>query len=207
MFLTPAMKQQVIRSYGNFRVGGATGLLTGAAGASDIVSFRWGSTTKDCIVWWVRWWWYLTTGFTGAQLSDHALYKAQGFSGSPSGGTSLVPAAGMQKRKTSHADSALTAFQIATTGALTVGTRTLDSLPMIQRGAWCIAGAGNLAQLAEKIDMPDPDSALLYLTTNEGFVIQNITAMGAGGVQKFQCEVGWSEILPDAMFMPDNLTV
>ncbi len=206
MFMTPALKKQIVRAYGSFRVCGATNLLTAAGAASDIVSFRWGSTTKDCIVWWIRWWWYLTTAFTNAQISDHALYKAKAFSVSPSAGLSLVPAAGQNKRKTSHAHSALTAFQISDTGALTAGTRTLETLPMIQRGAWCPA-TPTLAQLGEKVDMPDPDPALLYLATNEGFVIQNITAMGAAGVQKLMCEVAWSEIIPDAMFASDDLSV
>lgn len=203
MFLTPKLKEAVIRSFGNFQVSGATGLLTIAAAGSDIASFRWGSTTKDCIVWYVRWWWYLTVGFTAAQISNHALYKATGFSASPSGGTDLVPAAGQSKSKTSHAHSDLTAFQIATTGALTAGTRTLDALPRSQRGAWC--AAATLQQLAEPV--PGPATDALYLTANEGWVIQNIAVMGAAGVQKFHVEVAWSEIVPDAMFMPDNLTV
>lgn len=206
MFLTPSLKQQVVKPYGNFRVCGATGALTAAGGASDIVSFRWGSTTKDCIVWWARWWWFVSTGFTGAQMVDHALYRATIFSGSPSGGTDLVPAAGQAMRKTGMRNSDLTAFQISTTGALTAGTRTLDALPMVRRGAWCAAATAGVV-LAEKIDMPDSDPALLYLKANEGFVIQSITAMGAAGVIRLHCEVAWSEIVPDAMYMQDDLTI
>lgn len=206
MYLVPTHKAQVIRAFGNFRVCGASGALTTAGAASDVVSFRWGSAVKDCVVWWARWWWFTSTGFTAAQIVDHALYKAQGFTASPSGGTSLVPAAGQQMRKTGMRASDLTAFQIATTGALTAGTRTLDALPMIWRGAWCAAATAGVV-LQEKVDMPDPDPALLYLTKDEGFVIQNVTLMGAAGVIKYMCEVAWSEIVPDAMFLPDNLTV
>ncbi len=103
-------------------------------------------------------------------------------------------------------NSDLTAFQISTTGALTAGTRTLDTNPIVRRGAWCPTTTAGVV-LAEKVDMPDPDPALLYLTKDEGFVIQNVTAMGAAGVIKFMVEVAWSEIVPDAMYMPDNLTV
>jgi hypothetical protein len=203
MFLTPKLKEQVVRSYGNFQLTGVTGLLTVAAAGSDIASFRWGSTTKDCIVWFVRWWWYLTTGFTAAQISNHALYKATAFSVSPSGGTDLLPAAGASRRNSKQASSDLTAFQIATTGALTTGTRTLDALPTMQRGAWC--AAATLQQLAEPV--PGPAWEPLYLTTNEGWVIQNIAVMGAAGVQKFHVEVAWSEIVPDSMYLPNELAI
>jgi len=205
MFLTPSQKQGYIRSQGNFKVAGATGLLTVAGAASDIVSFRWGSAVLDCIVWYVKWWWYLTTGFTAAQISDHALYKATGFSVSPSGGSSLVPAAGQNKRKTTHNNSLLTAFQISTTGALTTGTRVVETVPMIVRGGWC--AAATLAQLGEQVMPPDPDYPIMYLTADEGWVIQNITAMGAAGVQKFQVECAWSEIKPDSLYLPDTLTI
>ena len=201
MYLTPAKRNAYVRPGGNYQVAGATGLLTIAAAASDIVSFRWADTTQDCVVWWIKWWWYLTVGFTAAQISDHALYKAKLFSASPSGGTSLLPAVGQNMMKTGQQNSLLTAFQISTTGALTTGTRTLETQPLLTRGAWCVAAT--LKQLEEPVGTPLMEP--LYLTANEGWVIQNITTMGAAGVQKFHVAVAWSEIAKDSMYIADEL--
>ena len=203
MIQTPAFSQRMIKAQGNYRVAGFSGALTGAGAASDIVSFRWGSTTLDCIIWWIKWYWNVTTGFTGAQVVDHALYFARKFTGSPSGGTDLKPAAGMSMKRTSYPSSALTAFQIAGAGALTIGTRTLDTNPLMSRGANVLAAG--LQGLPDSPNQFDPDLGGLYLTQDEGFVLQNVTAMGAAGVIKLGFEVAWSEIVKDAMFIPDNL--
>ena len=202
MVLIPTLKPWAVKAFGNYRVAGVTGLLTAAGAASDIASFRWGSTTKDCVVWAVNWSWWVQTGFTAGQIVDHAMYKAKAFTASPSGGTSLLPATGGQKKKTSHADSVLTAFQIATTGALTTGTRTLESLPIAYRSYWCPTTTAGVV-LPDVGPTLDPDFGVLYLTKDEGLVIQNPTAMGAAGIIVLELTVAWSEIVPDSLFQTD----
>lgn len=203
MVLAPVLKPWVVKSQGNFRVAGMSGLYTAAGGASDIVSFRWGSTTRDCVIWAIDWSWWVQTGFTAGQIVDHSLFRAKNFTASPSGGTNLVPAAGGNKNKSSHDNSVLTAFQIATTGALTTGTRTLDSLPIAYRSYWAPTTTEGVVLPAIGTIL-EPDFGAMYLTANEGFVIQSTTAMGAAGVIVFEVNAAWSEIKPDSLYINDG---
>lgn len=213
MYHTPVLKTRNVKSQGDFQVSAITGLVTVVTGGAghDIMSFRWASLTVDCIVWWVKWKFQVTTGFTAGQYVQHSLYRATAFSTSPSGATSLVPAVGSNMRKMGMNDSVLTAFQLATTAELTAGTRTLDTLPMRTRGLWC--PTTTIIEMSEDIN-PMPTSGgnpgyLFYLTSGgtaangQGFVLQNDVTMGAAGVIKLTVEVAWSEIKPDNMYVDD----
>src|SRR5207249_5323115 len=70
----------------------------------------------------------LGTGFT-AGLGLFEAFRATGFTASDTGGTAVTPAAGKAKRRTSHADSALTDLRQSSTATLSAGTRTLDTQP------------------------------------------------------------------------------
>jgi hypothetical protein len=213
VYFTPVLKSWGVKSLGDFQVGAATGLVTVVTGGAghDIMSFRWASLTVDCIVWWVKWKWYVTTGFTAGQEVQHSLYRATAFSVSPSAATSLVPATGNQMRKMGMADSVLTAFQIATTGEITAGTRTLDANPVRTRSLWC--PTTTIVEMSEDVNpMPaivGAPSYLFYLTSNgvaangQGFVLQNDITMGAAGVIKLNVEVCWSEIEPASLSVND----
>jgi hypothetical protein len=207
-FHVPALKPRAIKCYGSYQVASPTGSVSGQTGGAghDVLSFRWASLTVDCIVWWVKWQFNVTTGFTAGQYVQHSLYKARIFSASPSGATSIVPATGDQKRHDSMADSVLTAFQIATTGDITIGTRTLEAKPMRTRGLWC--PTTTIVQQAEDIT-PAQQPYLMLLTANgaaatgQGFVLQNDVTLGAGGVITLNVEVCWSEIKPDSFWTDD----
>ena len=209
MFYYPALKPRAIKAVGSYQVASPTGSVTTQTGGAghDILSFRWASTTLDCIVWWVKWQFNVITGFTAGQYVQHSLYKARVFSVSPSAATSLIPATGDQKRHDSMADSALTAFQIATTGDITIGTRTLEAKPMRTRGLWC--PTTTVVQQAEDIT-PAQQPYLMLLTSGgaaangQGFVLQNDVTMGAAGVIIVNVEVCWSEIKPDSFYADDS---
>jgi hypothetical protein len=214
MFFTPVLKPWAVKSQGDFQVSSVTGLVTTVTGGAghDVMSFRWASLTVDCIVWWVKWKFYVTTGFTAGQIVSHSLYRASAFSVSPSGATSLVPAVNSNMRKMGMTDSVLTAFQLATTAELTPGTRTLDGNPMRTRSLWC--PTTTIVEQSEDIN-PMPTGGgnpgyLFYLTSNgaaaagQGFVLQNDVTMGAAGVIKIVVEVAWSEIAPAGLFVADT---
>jgi hypothetical protein len=208
MTCTPIKKKQVVRSRADFTVSSYTGLVTLVAAAGDIFSLRWADTTYDCIIWWLKWWWYTTTGFTAAQWVDHSLYIARAFSVSPSTATSILPTAGMNKKKTSMPHSLVTAMQLATTGAIGVpGTYVIDDKPIRTRGILAPAGAAAFIGLPEMVPIHEDDNYLAYLKANEGIILRNSTTMGAGGVIKLGVELSWSEILPDALTMSDDLSV
>src|SRR5271154_1841445 len=75
-----------------------------------------------------------TTAFTTAQETSVNAYLASAFTASDSAGTTGIPVAGQNSLlQVSEAAqvSAFTSIQIATTAALTPGTRTVDSIPFI----------------------------------------------------------------------------
>jgi hypothetical protein len=208
MFYNPAIAPRGIKSRGDFKLVGSTGSVTVVTGgaAHDIVSFRWASILYDCVIWYVRWKFYVTTGFTAGQEVQHSLYRARGWSVSPSGSTSLLPAVGEQMKNPEMADSALTAFQISAAAEIvTPGTRTLDALPLMTRGLWCPT-----TTIVEQTEASvPPDGYLLYLhapiaALGQGFVLQNDITMGAAGVIKLNFEVAWSEVALGSLRADDS---
>jgi hypothetical protein len=169
---------------------------------------RWSNLTLDCIVWYVRWWWYVTTGYTGGQVTQHSLYRLRGYSAVDSGMTSMIPASGEQKMKSQMADSVMGDMRICTTGVITAGTRTVETLPLMTKGLWC--------PTTTIVSLPEPPagvvgkSYLAYLSANgaaalsEGLVLQNDISMGAAGVIKLNLEICWSEIKPDSLRVDDT---
>jgi hypothetical protein len=207
MFYNPAIPLRGIKSRADFKVLGTTGLVTVVTGGAghDIVSFRWASVLYDCVIWYVKWYFYVTTGFTAGQEVQHSLYRARAFSASPSGATSLLPAVGEGMKNSEMADSALTAFQISTTGEVTAGTRTLDALPIQTRGLWC--PTTTVVQQTDAFAPPDGYLLYLHATTaalGQGFVLQNDITMGAAGVIKLNFEVAWSEVALGTMRADDS---
>ena len=126
----------------------------------------------------------VTTGFTAAQQLQVALTVARAFTVSDSAGTAIAFTGSNQKHRTSLATPTSLDCRIATTTALTAGTRTLDALPLGLVSCWCTAaGVGSLIG-------PSPNNLLqhdtgdypLVLAQNEGAVITLPLVMGAGGV-------------------------
>jgi hypothetical protein len=186
---------------GHYSVAAESGALTGVAAAGAVFSFR-APPTGVALVKKVRAGWILTTAYTTAQVTDFDIVKCTGFTASDSGGTTLTPAAqtqtGTNRMRTAFMNSsALSDLRIATTGALSAGTKVQDPLPfsVLPYGA---QGASNTA-LVTGVSLTD-----LYIQNalsghpevfgpNEGFNVRAVTAMGAAGVIKFYLIVEWVE--------------
>ena len=87
-------------------------------------------------------------------------------------------------------------MRIASTAALTAGTRTLDSQALSVSHGWggsvlLTTGAYQPQQIIMYENLPG-DTPLI-LQSNEGIVINNIVAMGAGGVFTVAVNVEWTE--------------
>lgn len=184
---------------GFYRLGGASGALTGAGANTPVFSFRWGSDTHLALVIAFNWWWFTSTVFTAAQIVDHALLIARGFSGSDSGGTALTPATNDGKKRTAYSISKVTDVRISSTAALTPGTRTLDAKHQAARGAWSGAVGASLPPGVAGLWMPMEGEEPIILAQNEGLILHNLTAMGAAGIIKLYVDLAWIEV-PIASF-------
>ena len=158
-----------------------TGALTGVAANGPIFSFR-NLAANPIIVRRVGVGFICTTAFTAAQIVDFGLIVARAFTTADSGGTTVAITGSTNKHRTSLATLTSAQAFVSTTGVLTAGTRTLDTNIMAVNGAWIGAIGAALAPSANNLFSHDPEDYPLVLAQNEGFIIQNLTAMGAAGV-------------------------
>ena len=201
-FAAGRFAQRPIEQLGTYLVGTATGAYTGVGANTPLFSMRFvaGSAgqAQIAIIQRVTINFVLTTLFTAAQQVAFGAYVARSFTGSDSGGTQIVMSGNNQKARTSMTTSQIATggdMRIASTAALTTGTRTLDSLSFAYANAW-----GGGALLTTSIQ---PQQLTLYenfagdspivLASNEGIVINNIVAFGAGGVATIVVNIEWVE--------------
>jgi hypothetical protein len=175
---------------GYFTVSGASGALTGVAANGPVFSFR--NTGSNLIL--VRRLsigFVTTTAFTTAQGLDYQMLRANSFTGSDSGGTALFTA-GQNKHRNSFTNiTSAPDIRISSTGALTAGTRTLETAGMGIAGGSSTA-VGTSMQASDLLRYDSGDYPLV-LAQNEGFVVTNGIAMGAAGVIRLQVSVEYAE--------------
>ena len=178
-----------------YSIGAQSGLLTGVAAAGALFSFR-NAATTPVMVRRVGVGFIATTGFTAMQKLDWGLIVARAFTASDTGGTPIVLTGSNAKMRTSLATITSVDCRIATTGALTAGIKTLDANHLSQMAGFAAAaGLGViLAPSASNLLQHDTGDYPLVLAQNEGINIQNLTAMGAGGVGVLYVNVELAEV-------------
>lgn len=187
---------EVVGAYGIRLVSGA---VTGVAANAPIWSFRY-TGSGLLVVLRVELASMVTTAFTAAQLVDYELLVARSFSASDTTGTAAILTGNNGKMRTIQATTALGDCRIGTTGALTAGTRTLDSQGIGYVNFWAnAAGAGFYGNAPPFLYTPGPQEYPVILANNEGLVINNITAMGAAGVLKLAVIVRYLELASGAL--------
>ena len=169
---------------------GASGALTGVAAAGPVFSFR-NTGANPNLIRRIHASYIVTTAFTMGQGLCFSALKAIGFSASDTGGTALYTA-GQNKLRTSFTNIASAPdIRIATTAALTAGTRTLETVALgsINGNAGSLGvNGGNLVYEFLPGDYP------LTLAQNEGFIVTNDFAMGAAGVIRLVGGVTFAEV-------------
>jgi hypothetical protein len=176
---------------GSFLAGLAGTTAAGPAAGANLASLRWTSATKLALIRRIRLELLVTTA-SSAGIPEIAAYVARSFSVSDSAGTAVTTSGDNLKRRQSLASTALATgdLRFATGGVLTAGTRTLDSLPIIQAMAPLAVGTG--VQWAEFGGAIEDEP--IVLAANEGLVIQNVAALTAG-IFRFHVQLEWDEIL------------
>lgn len=192
------LKPTPVGALGSYRVSGISGTMAaGLAGASEILQFRWTHATNLAIIENVQLdsAYDLTTGFT-IGTGRIMLRIARAWSADGSGGAALTPAAAMEKLRTSQGNSLVGAIRIATTAALTAGTKTLDTDPIGQAFAVLPAtvnvalfGTAPISLLDQGVSGPIHP---IVLAQNEGFVVQ--ATVPATGTWVFGLTLRWSEV-------------
>ena len=120
------------------------------------------------------------------------LYAARAFTAVDTGGTAGTLTGNNGKLRTSFPTTAVGQIMIANTGAMSAGTRTLDTDPLGSVSASTAATAG--ADLLAPVDLLAPKNAGDYpaiFATNEGFEIQ--ATVPATGTWTASVTVYWDE--------------
>lgn len=192
-----------VEQLGTYSVGAFTGAYTGAGANTPLFSMRFvagsAGSAQIAMIQRVTMSFVQTTAFTTAQQMGFGLLVARSFTGSDAGGTQIVVSGNNQKFRTSMQTSQIATngdMRIASTAALTAGTRTLDSQAVSVAHGW-----GGSVLLTTGMYQPQqitlyenfPGDTPLVLQSNEGIVINNIVAMGAGGVFTVAVNVEWTE--------------
>lgn len=182
---------------GYYQMSLKSGLVTGVASGDTIFSLRFVSAPKDGTPLRMQLKYFkvmalIQTAFATPQLCDFYAYAANNFTASDTGGTQVLPAAGEQKRNTNAQDSQFVAggdIRIATTGALGVGTRTLEAQPY--DSVQFMSAAGGLA-VPLALELNEHHVPLVF-EHNQGIVFKVGTAFGATGVMQFWFDFSWME--------------
>lgn len=176
-------------------IGSQTGGISGLAALAPIFAFR-NIGANPILVRRVGLSNITSPGYTAGQLIDFGLMFARNWTVSDSGGTAVALTGSNSKHRTSLATPTSVDCRIATTVALTGGTRTLDANHISQVGTLAATGVastniiGNLSNMFQH----DTGEYPLVLAQNEGLIIQNITAMGAGGAGRVYINMEFAEV-------------
>jgi hypothetical protein len=192
---------EILGSYG---ISGVSGLLTTVAASGIVFSFRWAPANSNlvCQIRRVEVGFSITTIFGTAQPLQYSMFVNRNFTVSASGGTGLTPsqatAQNMYKFKTAGAPTAFTNggdIRIASTGALSGGTRVQDTNPIGYVNAFATATTSDRQAFSSyPIYQHQFGDYPLTLAPNEGFEIQNAILMGASGVINLTVNVEWQEM-------------
>lgn len=186
---------EILGAYGLALTSGA---LTGVAAGATVFSFRWApaTTTQLCMVRRVEIGFSTVTAFTTAQSLQYSLQIARTWTANDSVGTTAsFTQTNTGKFRTTMPTSAFAGggqILIATTGAVTAGTRTLDSQAVAFTQGASTAVATTLTNTA--IHQHQSGDYPIIFAANEGFIINNVQAMGAAGVINLTVNVEWMEL-------------
>ena len=171
-------------------IGATSGAMTGVAANGPVFSFR-NTGTNLILIHRLQVGFVTTTAFTTAQALSYAVYRATGFTVSDSGGTALYTA-GQNKYRTSFTNiSSAPDIRIGSTGAVTAGTRTLDTVALGIAGGSSTAVGTSLQPTG--LITHDAGDYPVVLAQNEGLVMTNLIAMGAAGVINLHVNIEFSE--------------
>lgn len=181
---------------GQYRVMHLSGTMAaGLAANSEIFQLRWTDATRLCLINKV-----FLDGLAGSATAFAAgfakvdLLIARSWSSDGSGGTAATLTGNNAKLRTSMGSSLMGSIRGSSTGALTAGTKTLDSQGI---GVWAftIGTVANVIYAPDRIPLfqaLENNQHPIVLAQNEGIVVR--ATVPATGTWQFGISVDWCEI-------------
>lgn len=188
---------------GVYSVGATTGTMAaGLVANSEIFQFRYvTAASRICLVHTITVSAGANVAATAAALVAFRATVARSWTAAGTGGTRLTLSGDNAQLRTSMATSEVNDAGIATTGALTAGTKTLDTTDIgavavgIGTGAITVAANLNLLDDTQLFNAQDQGFHPLVLANQEGFVIRSgANAWPTGMTWHAAVRVVWSEV-------------
>ena len=181
---------------GRYHLAEFTGLMTGIAANGEIFQARWTDSTHLALIKYLRISYSVITGFTAAQELAFRADMVTGWSADGSGGTSITPGSTNLKRRISYPTSKFGSLRIATTGALTAGTKTINTQAIAAAVRKTMAAAATVQDSDFTVEVNfDFEGGPIILAQNEGLIVRNVIAMGAAGTIRGMISIRWEEAL------------
>ena len=205
----PVQISTLHRFEGAYRIASVSGVLTGVAAASSTAGFLWSmrwspagtsntGNIKFALIQRLRARMATIHGPTATQELGIDLIMARSYSASPTGGTSATLTTNNAKKRTAFPLTQMTDIQVGNTGALTAGTQTLDAQPIAQQSVSEVAFAATVQATPGPeilLTTQDMEEYPIVLAPNEGLIIRNTIAQGAGYTARLVVEVDWREAI------------
>lgn len=180
---------------GHYKLAAFSGLTTGMGANAPVFSFRWGDASRLCTIERLRVTATVVTGFTAAQEIALDAVIARAFTVADTSGTAITPTGSVNKARTSYGTTLVSDVRIATTAALTAGTRTLDANPFMAEASKTLAAAATVqdTRLEATFDTYGAQAHPIILAASEGIVVRSVIAQGAAGTVRWSVSMAWTE--------------
>jgi hypothetical protein len=194
---------------GHYRIAVPTGLTTGLTANAPIFAARWNSTTIRALITRLEVQAVLVTPFTAAQEITVAAYYARSWTAADTGGTSVTLTTPFNQQNSIADVAPIVTMNVATTAAITAGTRTLDGNALLWTSAAQTLAAASAGPLFtyDIFELNSADSqfplniqganalwqGIGTATGPEGIVVTCPVAQSAGGTVRYVIEMEWLE--------------
>lgn len=179
---------------GSYSVTGRTGVMAaGLAANAEIFQLRWTDATRLCVVTSVHCSGGGSIAAFTAGVTNMELMVARSWTVAGSGGTAIALTTNNQKLRSSMGTSLVNDMRVASTGALTAGTKTLDAQPIGSLTSSVTATAGTpLWNPAHLYEINENDGQPIILAANEGIIVR--ATVPATGTWTASIDVTWMEM-------------
>ena len=173
------------------------GIAAGSVSAGHLFALRYAHASKLMLVTMFRARWVTVAGFTAAQEVGMQLFRTTAYTIAHTGGTSITTTGEELRKRATHGNANNITANISTTAALTNGTHTLNTHPLAAGGfSELAAGAAvpkGFFEIGINLNCPSFQFPLV-LSNNQGLILRNSIAMGAGGTARVAVEMEWLEV-------------
>lgn len=181
---------------GFYRLATTVSLVASQTANGTLFSFRWGDATRLCVVQFVRLEVLQTSAAVATIMPRYQVFIARSFTASDSVGTAITLTDNSMKKRTSMGTTLVTDIRkSAASAGLTVGTRTLDSEPILEIASNLTTTTPNETLYSREIDLTNSGDHPIVFVQNEGLIVRGPTVVfDATVTASLLVEMAWAEV-------------